>query len=431
MALTGEADGPALDPGSTAAELAARWAAPFDLDERVLGERAALAGLSRRGIISAGGACRMLRAADGWIAISLARPEDIDSVPAVIEAPVTGDPWEALADHTRNRPSAEVVDRCLLLAMAASVVGREAGRADPAAADAPGEPSGEGPAGSATIWTRPPRVLDLGALWAGPLAAHLLGRVGAEVVKVESTSRPDGARRGPAEFYDLMNHGKASVALDLTTPAGRDRLAALVDAADIVISASRARALHQLGLDPERFLAGATDRVWVAITGHGWDRDRIAFGDDAAAGAGLVAWTPAGRPCFAGDAIADPLTGLRAAATAARAWARGGQHLLDVSLISTAALAAPPPGTPTRPARPDSGDGAGGETSLETGAETSVQASGSGTGAETSVETGGAMNRGRWTIGGEQVACPEPRPAPGPAAALGVDTEQILARWLR
>lgn len=382
MALTGEADGPALDPGSRAADLAARWAAPFGLDERVLGERAALAGLHRRGTVSAGGACRMLRAADGWIAVSLARPDDIDSVPAVIEAPVTGDPWDALAAHARGRPAAEVVERCALLAMAASVVGGEAdGQVTPGAVEAPDER--EQTRDPVPVWARPPRVLDLGVLWAGPLAAHLLGRVGAEVVKVESTGRPDGARRGSAAFYDLLNHGKASVALDLTTPTGRDRLVALVDAADIVITASRTRALHQLGLDPDRLLTGGSDRVWAAITGHGRDRDRIAFGDDAAAGAGLVAWTERGRPCFAGDAIADPLTGLRTAAAIARAWAVGGRHRLDVSLVETAALAAPTPGTVARAAAAD-----------------------------------------------EVVGEPQPRHAPGPAAAVGADTERILARWL-
>ena len=51
-------------------------------------------------------------------------------------------------------------------------------------------------------------VVDLSALWAGPLCGDLLARAGATVVKVESTQRPDGARRGPAEFFDLLNGRK-------------------------------------------------------------------------------------------------------------------------------------------------------------------------------------------------------------------------------
>ena len=42
----------------------------------------------------------------------------------------------------------------------------------------------------------PPRIVDLSALWAGPLCAHLLQLAGASVVKLESTRRPDGARFG-------------------------------------------------------------------------------------------------------------------------------------------------------------------------------------------------------------------------------------------
>ncbi|GAB2869516.1 CoA transferase [Nocardioides pacificus] len=52
---------------------------------------------------------------------------------------------------------------------------------------------------------------------AGPLCAHLLGLDGARVVKVESTTRPDGARRGPAAFFELLHAGHAQLTLDLAT----------------------------------------------------------------------------------------------------------------------------------------------------------------------------------------------------------------------
>ena len=69
----------------------------------------------------------------------------------------------------------------------------------------------------------PGLVVDLSSLWAGPLCAQLLGQAGARVVKVESTTRPDGARQGPAGFYDLLHAGQRSVALDLTSPPGGRR----------------------------------------------------------------------------------------------------------------------------------------------------------------------------------------------------------------
>ena len=83
-----------------------------------------------------------------------------------------------------------------------------------------------------------------------------------------------------------------------------------------------------------------TGTTWLSITGYGRgepEREWVAFGDDAAAAAGLVAKAPDGTPCFCGDAIADPLTGLHAALAALATWANGGGRLLDVSLFGVAA----------------------------------------------------------------------------------------------
>ncbi|MHA7834565.1 MAG: CoA transferase, partial [Algiphilus sp.] len=78
-------------------------------------------------------------------------------------------------------------------------------------------------------------------------------------------------------------------------------------------------------------------RTWIAITGHGRvgaDAERVAFGDDAAVAAGL-SWIMAqahGTPCFVGDAVADPLTGLHAALLAWDGWLRGGGGLRGTAL---------------------------------------------------------------------------------------------------
>jgi crotonobetainyl-CoA:carnitine CoA-transferase CaiB-like acyl-CoA transferase len=157
-------------------------------------------------------------------------------------------------------------------------------------------------------------------------------------VKVESLERPDAARRGQSDFFSLLNGWKASVALPFSNPEGRARLAALVEQADIVVEASRPRALAQLGLDAEAIVAqrGST---WVSITGHGRDAphgDWVAFGDDAAAAGGLLARDVNGDPCFCGDAIADPLTGLHAALAAWSSWAHGGGRMVELSLAQVA-----------------------------------------------------------------------------------------------
>jgi crotonobetainyl-CoA:carnitine CoA-transferase CaiB-like acyl-CoA transferase len=156
------------------------------------------------------------------------------------------------------------------------------------------------------------------------------------VVKVESTTRADGARRGAAAFYDRLHAGTASVALDLGSDEGRAALGRLVERADVVIEASRPRALEGLGIVAADIVSRGRCRVWVSITGFGRPSNRVAFGDDAAAAGGLVAWGEAG-PCFAVDAVGDPLTGLVAAAGVGAALATGGRWLLDVSMAGVAA----------------------------------------------------------------------------------------------
>jgi crotonobetainyl-CoA:carnitine CoA-transferase CaiB-like acyl-CoA transferase len=195
-------------------------------------------------------------------------------------------------------------------------------------------------------------VVDLSSLWAGPLCGDLLAGAGAHVVKVESVARPDGARRGPAAFFDLLNGRKRSVALDFTSRSGAALLRQLVERADVVIEASRPRALEQLGIRAVDVVQGGSGgpRVWVSITGYGRTSasaspgdgsGRVAFGDDAAAAGGLVVWRE-GAPLFCADAVADPVTGLRAAVACLDALAAGGRWLLDVSMAAVCARLAGP-----------------------------------------------------------------------------------------
>ena len=178
--------------------------------------------------------------------------------------------------------------------------------------------------------------MDLSSLWAGPLCSQLLVAAGAEVVKVESRKRPDGARSGPAVFFDLLNAGKRSVALDFDAPDGVSALQRLLDSADVVVESARPRALGQLGIDADDWVRSHPGSVWLSITG--WGRDdgelpRVAFGDDAAVGAGLAAATGSEqRPLFCGDALADPLAGIHAALAILASLALGGGHLLDIAL---------------------------------------------------------------------------------------------------
>ena len=307
----------------------------------LLGERAALLGLGRRGRRSPGGSCRIIQARDGWVAVNLPRPYDHDVLPALIEAPVTGGNWEALARWARSVSADHVVDRAALLDVAASrlPVGDGGGRRAPSRAPitlaSPRRAGVPGFGRCASARAGAPLVVDLSSLWAGPLCANLLGLAGATVVKVESLRRPDGARLGSPAFYDLLHAGHASVALDFATPAGRRALAALIETADVVIESSRPRALEQLGFDAAEQVASRAT-TWVSITAYGRSgplANRVGFGDDVAWAAGLAARErDGGAPLPCGDALADPLAGVHAAAAAMAGLLGGGGWLIDVSM---------------------------------------------------------------------------------------------------
>lgn len=376
MALTGRADGPPLlaPPAvvSRLTQLARRLADSRGLTvdgPALLAERAAHAGLHRAGDVSCGGRSRLVRAADGWISVTLARDEDLELLPAWL-GPDADD--TDLAAAICEQPAAALVARAALLGLPASRIGES--RALPPLVATPLR--GKGALGGRRRW-----VIDLSSLWAGPLCGQLLTRAGHRVIKVESTGRPDGARSGPPGFYDLLHAGQESVALDFTSRDGRAVLQRLIDEADIVIEASRPRAMAQLGVGP----SPRGPRVWVSITGYGREGDsanRVAFGDDAAAAGGLVVCDDAG-PCFCADAAADPATGLYAAVAALEAVDTVGRWLLDVRLAGVAAwLAEPAAGQERR--EPARADYAG------------------------------------------SVLLPRSRPATGRAAALGQDTDTVI-----
>ncbi|MFE2066562.1 CoA transferase [Streptomyces sp. NPDC059467] len=299
---------------------------PVDLPVTLF-RRAELAGFEPRGRISAGGSCRLLPTADGWAAINLARPDDHASLPALLA--LLGAPGADLGTAVLCAPATELAREAQRLGIAAAAHEEAGGSRAPVRAERHGEPRRRDVAEL--------RVVDLSALWAGPLCARLLGLAGAHVTKVESTGRPDGARFGVPAFYRWLHDGHESLVLDFTSGA----LAEAVSEADVVIEASRPRALRRLGVYAEEFLAARPGRVWVGITGYGRDDDRIAFGDDAAVAAGLTGRDAYGDPVFLGDATADPVTGLYAAHAVARSLASGGGELLSVSMAACAgALAA-------------------------------------------------------------------------------------------
>jgi hypothetical protein len=336
--LTGYADGEPQDsPGAPASAVRAALAVfaactgVTDLPGvELLADRARSAGLTRAAPLSVGGAFRALAARDGWVGLSLSRKSDVELLPALVGVETADeDPFDSVASWARQHTAAAVDDRFALLGLPGGriICTPERGRPGVVVTPGPARPPVE-----------QPLVVDLTSLWAGPLCAHLLGRAGARVVKVESSGRPDGARRGTPEFFDRLHDGHEFRTVQFGSAAGRRELAELIAAADVVLEASRPRAMQQLGIDAEACVARGA--VWASITAYGRTRpDRVGFGDDVAAAAGLVNIGPDG-PYPVGDAIADPLAGVYAAAAVAFGLCHRRAALLDVSMYDIARQAA-------------------------------------------------------------------------------------------
>jgi crotonobetainyl-CoA:carnitine CoA-transferase CaiB-like acyl-CoA transferase len=301
--------------GVLLAQVSAQVGHPVRVDALdLLNQRAALRGLKPGGAVSAGGGCRLLPTGDGWIAVSLNRAADWELVPALLG--IDADGWDDVATAIASTTSERLTSAAGLLGLAIAAL-----------------PAGAIPADEQ--WrSRHERA-------AGPWVTTS-GRAGAEVVTVESTSRPDGARRGDPELHQLLHDGNSFVTLDVNDPAGLTELHRLIDQADVVVSSARMRALQQLGLDPFAMVERRPGLTWVGISAYGltgpWS-NRIGYGDDAAVAGGLVVREP--TPAFYADAAADPITGLYAAIAAIAVSASGG-GVIDAALRDAAAHVARP-----------------------------------------------------------------------------------------
>lgn len=347
-ALTGHAHKPGLDPPDGLVDrldaLAATWsnASTHSVDPfGLITERACFTGATRGGQTSCNGATRLLRARDDWIAVSFTRPDDWALVPAWLCSEFSGENsdsatrWKQIARAVAQQDAASLEAQGALVGLA---IGRLASwqptQSHHAFTGLPVHATRLGDAAPSEVTNQ--RVIDASALWAGPLCGRLLAHAGALVTKVESRQRPDAARFGHRAFFDALNAMKKHVVVDLSAPHA---FKSMLSRADIVIESSRPRALAQLGISAQDMVATGP-RVWVSITGHGRTGDnalRIGFGDDAAVAGGLVAFDESGQPVFCGDAIADPMSGLVAAAAVAHACQLGGRWLIDVPLAGVAA----------------------------------------------------------------------------------------------
>jgi crotonobetainyl-CoA:carnitine CoA-transferase CaiB-like acyl-CoA transferase len=172
------------------------------------------------------------------------------------------------------------------------------------------------------------RVVDLTTFWAGPSCTHMLAMLGADVIHVESTRRPDGTRLiagipitedqwwEKSPIFSGLNTNKKGLTLDLQSAAGRDVLMRLIATSDVIVENFTPRVLEQIGLDFAAVQAVRPDVIMLRMPGFGLDgpwRDNPAFAYviEAASGISWLTGYPDRNP-YEPYSVGDPNAGVHA-----------------------------------------------------------------------------------------------------------------------
>jgi crotonobetainyl-CoA:carnitine CoA-transferase CaiB-like acyl-CoA transferase len=165
------------------------------------------------------------------------------------------------------------------------------------------------------------KVLEMGALIAGPFCTKLLGELGADVIKIEPPGQGDPLRRwrymkdGVSVWWHVQSRNKRSVALDLRKREGQAIARELAARADIMVENFRPGTLEEWGLDYPSLARANRGLVMVRISGYGQTgpyASRPGFGVIGEAMGGLrhVTGTPDRPPSRVGVSIGDTLSAL-------------------------------------------------------------------------------------------------------------------------
>lgn len=165
------------------------------------------------------------------------------------------------------------------------------------------------------------RVLEMGALIAGPFCAKILAEFGADVVKLEPPGLGDPLRKwrhvenGTSLWWHVQSRNKRSAAVDLRTAEGQDIARKLATRADVLVENFRPGTLEGWNLDYATLAAANPALVMVRISGYGQTgpyRERPGFGviGEAVGGLRHVTGTPDRPPSRVGVSIGDTLSAL-------------------------------------------------------------------------------------------------------------------------
>ena len=123
------------------------------------------------------------------------------------------------------------------------------------------------------------RVVDFSWVVAGPMATKMLGALGAEIIKIESSQRAEFSFRDG--WFAGINNNKRSCTIDITTREGQSLIRNLVTKSDVVVENFSSRVLRKNGLAYEDLQLLRPDLVYVSASGlgrEGPERDLLAYG---------------------------------------------------------------------------------------------------------------------------------------------------------
>jgi crotonobetainyl-CoA:carnitine CoA-transferase CaiB-like acyl-CoA transferase len=164
------------------------------------------------------------------------------------------------------------------------------------------------------------RVLDLTQFLPGGYCTRLLADMGAEVTKVEASTRGDPIRSLPngEKYFEALHHGKPVVQLALKTEAGRGRLLQLIETADVLLEGFRPGVMDRRQVGWSQLRAVNPRLIYCSITGYGSRgtlRDRAGHDLNYLARSGALSVMPRvdGVPMIPGVQVADVAGGMMAA----------------------------------------------------------------------------------------------------------------------
>ncbi len=171
------------------------------------------------------------------------------------------------------------------------------------------------------------RVADFCWAWAGPYGALQLAHLGAEVIRIESTTRMCPSRLIPpwadnkqggynrSGYFNQYNQGKRSLTLNLKTPEGLDIAKKLVAKSDIVIENFAAGIMDKMGLGYKVLSAMKPNLIMASLSGYGAtgpESSYVSYGPPQVALSGMASLTGyrGGQPLQAGFSYGDPNGGI-------------------------------------------------------------------------------------------------------------------------